>query len=352
MKHLAIIQSEFVKEARQWDDLTFDEQKLYLKKHPGSKRRITAKPGKKTSLETMTGVKRVFRRLKRLENIANKYENDGVTRQKVYWVLEKAVHGKKPTKDPKTYNLLGYSEDKNKLIAGKLDRGVTRLTQAIYKLEDRVPGGQDAAMKYVKTHFLVERKVKPAKRIEELRKSSPKPVKVKKVKKPEWVSTGDRVQLSNGVIITVTGVKHGHKWVTVNGTTDEGAHWHSKQRSSTYSDSNLKFLGKTDTKDAETKRKQRMDFERTMGTEKLKRKKSNRERLTELNANVGDTIRIRGTHYPWTAEVVSVDWKAGGIRINQIRKRRQRGNYFAGLPGNITEHHRLIPANSILEVVK
>jgi hypothetical protein len=44
MKHLAIIQSEFLKEARKWDDLSLEEQKAYLKRHPKSRRKITAKP--------------------------------------------------------------------------------------------------------------------------------------------------------------------------------------------------------------------------------------------------------------------------------------------------------------------
>ena len=44
MKHLATIQSEFIKVARKWDDLTLEEQKGYLSRHPGSKRKLTAKP--------------------------------------------------------------------------------------------------------------------------------------------------------------------------------------------------------------------------------------------------------------------------------------------------------------------
>ena len=47
MKHLAQIQAEFLKEARSWDKLTLEEQKAYLKRHPGSKRRLTARPKNK-----------------------------------------------------------------------------------------------------------------------------------------------------------------------------------------------------------------------------------------------------------------------------------------------------------------
>jgi len=44
MKHLAIIQSEFLKQARKWDDLSYDEQKEYLLKHRKTKHHLTAKP--------------------------------------------------------------------------------------------------------------------------------------------------------------------------------------------------------------------------------------------------------------------------------------------------------------------
>ena len=52
MKHLAIIQSEFVKSASSkvatnWDELPYEGQKEYLRQHPASKRKITAKPEKK-----------------------------------------------------------------------------------------------------------------------------------------------------------------------------------------------------------------------------------------------------------------------------------------------------------------
>jgi hypothetical protein len=44
--HLAAIQREFVaftKEARDWNRLSLEEQRAYLKRHPGSKRRLTGK---------------------------------------------------------------------------------------------------------------------------------------------------------------------------------------------------------------------------------------------------------------------------------------------------------------------
>lgn len=39
MKHLATIQSEFLKQAK-WDDFSYENQKRYLKKHPESKKRL------------------------------------------------------------------------------------------------------------------------------------------------------------------------------------------------------------------------------------------------------------------------------------------------------------------------
>jgi len=47
-KHFARIHQEFVRLARKWEDLTYDLQKAYLSRHPGSKRRITAQPPMKS----------------------------------------------------------------------------------------------------------------------------------------------------------------------------------------------------------------------------------------------------------------------------------------------------------------
>jgi len=44
MKHLTVIQTEFLKEARKRDDLDQDQQRAYLKRHPKSKRKLTAGP--------------------------------------------------------------------------------------------------------------------------------------------------------------------------------------------------------------------------------------------------------------------------------------------------------------------
>jgi hypothetical protein len=63
MKHLAVIHTDFLKEARSyyrkdwiWDDLALDKQHSYLKRHPKSKRKLTAGPkkGKNTKSSALT----------------------------------------------------------------------------------------------------------------------------------------------------------------------------------------------------------------------------------------------------------------------------------------------------------
>jgi hypothetical protein len=52
MKHLAVIFSEFIKQARKWEDLSYEDQKGYLSRHPNTKRKITAKPdGSKSKVD-------------------------------------------------------------------------------------------------------------------------------------------------------------------------------------------------------------------------------------------------------------------------------------------------------------
>ena len=48
MKHLAIIQIEFLKKAGKWNKMTIDEQWNYLRDHPKSKKKLTAKPTNKS----------------------------------------------------------------------------------------------------------------------------------------------------------------------------------------------------------------------------------------------------------------------------------------------------------------
>lgn len=55
MKHLAQISVEFIKEARDWDEMSLEEQKDYLKRHPASKRKVTARPDTGNKVEEVSG---------------------------------------------------------------------------------------------------------------------------------------------------------------------------------------------------------------------------------------------------------------------------------------------------------
>jgi len=48
LKYLAAIQAEFLKLARKWDDLSYEQQRGYLSRHPRTKRRVTAMPPRRS----------------------------------------------------------------------------------------------------------------------------------------------------------------------------------------------------------------------------------------------------------------------------------------------------------------
>ena len=73
MKHFAAIQLEFIKEARKWDDMTIDDQKTYLKRHPKSKRRLTSK--KSVELTTKAKALAKAKRLAVLKTLPDDYES-------------------------------------------------------------------------------------------------------------------------------------------------------------------------------------------------------------------------------------------------------------------------------------
>jgi len=52
MKHTAQINTGFVKLARKWEDMSLEDQKGYLSRHPKSKRKLTAKPSKSKKKDT------------------------------------------------------------------------------------------------------------------------------------------------------------------------------------------------------------------------------------------------------------------------------------------------------------
>lgn len=101
MKHSAQINKEFVKEARKWDDLTLQEQKAYLKRHPRSKRKLTAKPQKKKKtdvsktrkkLEKKRKEKKTTKRQKPIESLQVFDQQEAIAELKSIGVTAKPVH--------------------------------------------------------------------------------------------------------------------------------------------------------------------------------------------------------------------------------------------------------------------
>lgn len=374
MNHVATIHSEFLKEARKWNDLTLQEQRKYLRRHPGSKRRLTARPKSEVkgetslrTLKTVKGIRRVFRTVKALDRLSTKAENAGVNlkRHKVYWKLERAINeGKHPSgTDP--YNLSGdYSRNpkKDKIVTRRLNALIGKIenltdnvldtyVQGVRKYSEPKKQLKEDILKHIKVNYLIERKVKVPTKVKDLKKQLK--TNVRKIKKPDWASTGDRVRLSNGVEITITDIKRGHKWTTIYGNTDDGAHWHSKQRGSAYENMNVTFLGKVSNKDKEKHVKNHSDFKRTIQDDEFRDRQRGLDKIRELNIQPGSRILIRGSHgYNWPANVVSVDWRQGGVRIDQQRQRHQRRSIFGISTGPVTTHYRFIGGKYIVGLAK
>lgn len=78
MNHTVQIQREFVKEARKWDDLSKEEQKAYLQRHPKSKRRVTGGPKKRQrslhNINALTDVG-IHKRLRAALGMADQYRD-------------------------------------------------------------------------------------------------------------------------------------------------------------------------------------------------------------------------------------------------------------------------------------
>lgn len=374
MNHKALIQQEFEKVARKWNDLTLEEQKAYLKRHPASKRRLTAKPRSKiltkseelkrkmpsqrikerrtkVKLDEMRGVARFHDHLSRLEKLADK---NSLNRQKLVWVLNNALKSKRPSGGkPRTYGM--YDWGKNKEVAKKLDVVVNKIADAVNDMDDRHYGANKAAKEWINNHFYVERNVsgkKTPKSIKEIRESKPKKSKVvKKSKTPEHVTTGDRVSFSSRkghIEGTITDVRHGNKYIKYLVETDDGQHWWVKRRESGYAHAGMKYLGKTSEKDAKRLQTNRQEFDQALQHEKHERTLDGREKLEQLGVQRGDTVTIKGTRYNWTAKVMDIDYHKGGVRIDQERTRRQRGSWFSDVPGKVTTHYRFIPARFII----
>lgn len=350
-----------VKEARKWNDLTLQEQRLYLRKHPGSRRRLTAKPRtEKVNFDEIVGSKRIVSGIAKLNRLVDKVNKNGIRipRAKISWVLEKALKdGRQPQNNLRTYDINENTFDKDKMQ--KAVRFLNRRINKIVSASDRIISNSRAPKQttqaidnYIKQSFVVLKDAKPVKNVKEMKEFTAPKATVKKTSAPDHITVGDRVRLNNGVEGTITAVSHGHKYLTVKLTTDDGKHWHSKQREWGYRGSSLKYLGKTSKKDAERIVKTRRDFDAAIQNQNQRRVDEGRKNIDLMKISVGDTVMIRGSHYNWPAKVVQVDHRKGGVRIDQVRTRRQRGRGYMGFGfgfgGPTTQHYRFIPATSIV----
>jgi len=363
------------KEARKWDDMTLEDQKGYLKRHPKSKRKITAKPSSKnvpkekkkkekktkkpttktkSEVKDMVGIARLDKRLSGLSKFSDKHYD--LNRTKLFWVIKNAVKKNKMLKGskPKTYGMWDHGDAKK--AAEKLDGMVNKIVTNVNKLSDKYHNRKDDILHYMKQQFVVRGDIKTPKSVKEMKDVKPKKSKVKKkTKTPDYVAVGHRVSFDSrkggNIEGTVTNIKSGRKWNKIEVETDDGQHWWLKSTAQSYNDPklNLKFHGNTSDDDTQRLVDNRRDFENAMHRSKVQRKEDNRSKLEDLDINTGDTIKIKGTSYDWDAKVVSVDYRKGGVRIDQVRTRRQRGGLFE--PGKTTQHYRFIPARSILSKV-
>ena len=119
MKHIAQIQSEFVKEARKWEDVPYKEQKEYLKRHPKSKKKLIARPERNKTLINYIYVadkhKKIISKIQHLAEVAKKRimddpERDEGSIQSVKNIkrIVKLVKQKKFPIAMEEYSILGF----------------------------------------------------------------------------------------------------------------------------------------------------------------------------------------------------------------------------------------------------
>lgn len=111
MKHLATIQFEFLKIARKWDDLTLEEQKGYLSRHPKSKRKLTAKP------ETNNNIKKKLRKKRKSISIPTPSEEKAPVAEKTI----KIVASETPKLDKKLEKIFDFYNENLKSLKSKKD---------------------------------------------------------------------------------------------------------------------------------------------------------------------------------------------------------------------------------------
>jgi len=98
MKHLATIQTEFVKEAREWSDLSLQQQKDYLARHPKSKRRLTSDSRRKKQIRSInrSDYKNILRAA---STIQEKLKEAGFRKRKITAKFDNVIKARNDIKD-------------------------------------------------------------------------------------------------------------------------------------------------------------------------------------------------------------------------------------------------------------
>jgi len=142
MKHVAQIQTEFAKEAiSRWENLSYESQKAYLRRHPKTKRRVTMQPIKGTKRLVRRALDK-FNSLKRFMNRSSnkKYGlNEVNTRERMYSILTKAIKGK----DVKLLDAAGwglwYENEKDvENVTTQLNNKVRSLIRSIKSIRNQL----------------------------------------------------------------------------------------------------------------------------------------------------------------------------------------------------------------------
>jgi hypothetical protein len=136
MKHFATIQTEFLKEARKWNDLSLEEQRVYLKRHPKSKRQLTAKNLGSTNKTKMLAKAKRFAILRKLPD---DYENFFDSLKQIYPNKKKLINElQSKIEDINSVNYMArYEKDsKDKTQQEKLN--TKKLLNKMFKYIDNV----------------------------------------------------------------------------------------------------------------------------------------------------------------------------------------------------------------------
>jgi hypothetical protein len=115
MKHLATIQTEFLKEARKWEDLSIEDQRAYLKRHPASKRKLTSQSSNRDRHGEVKDKDKIFAKAVRFTTLKDVGDN--------YDKFFSELKAKHPTKEKVIDDLKFKIDDANSInYSSKHDR--------------------------------------------------------------------------------------------------------------------------------------------------------------------------------------------------------------------------------------